>query len=359
MIRVAAVGDLMLGDSSITVGFGVRGRYPGARLGQLFAELAPRLKAADIAIGNLECALTPLGAGASRWARDQMRGDEAYARVLRDAGFTAIAVANNHAMQHGDAAFERTLRSLRAEGLLVLGVRGKAPWHGEPVTYAHNGASVAMLAYSSRPRQYGRGVPPYADVLEPAVLADVARARASHDSVIVSLHWGVEFVRQPSIAEVAFAHALVERGADLVIGHHPHVVRPLEVCGTSAIAYSLGNCITDMIWLDQLREGALLEASLSPRPADIRVTRMRVDDDYRVRIGERSLGQGDWCPEPLDARAYDAASAAGERRQRAASYEYLVRNVFRYPPPVLGALIGATVSNKWKAAVRRLRGAGP
>lgn len=356
MIRVAAVGDLMLGDSSIAVGFGVRGRYPGARLGQVFAELAPRLQGADIAIGNLECPLTPVGLGASRWARDQMRGDEAYAQVLREAGFTAIAVANNHAMQHGGEAFSRTVAALRSEGLLVLGVRGKAPWHAEPVTYASHGASVAMLAYSWRPRQYGVGVPPYADVLEPAVVADVARARATHDSVIVSLHWGAEFVTQPSTAEVAFAHALVEHGADLVLGHHPHVVRPLEMHGKSAIAYSLGNCVTDMLWLDQLREGAVLEVNLSPGATDVRLTRTRVDDNCRVRVEKSSSGVADSLVEPLDMPRYVAASVAAERRQRAASYQYLARNVLRYHPLVLGALVGTTVSNKWKAASRRIRG---
>jgi hypothetical protein len=61
MIRVAAVCDLMLGDSSITGGFGVHARYRNSRLGQLFAELASRLRAVDVAIGNLECVLTPLG----------------------------------------------------------------------------------------------------------------------------------------------------------------------------------------------------------------------------------------------------------------------------------------------------------
>ena len=359
MIRVAAVGDLMLGDSSITVGFGVHGRYPGSKLGQLFTELAPRLRGADVAIGNLECALTSVGAGSSRWARDQMRGDEAYARVLRDAGFTAIAVANNHAVQHGEAAFDRTVAALRAAGLLVLGVRGRTPWHTEPVTYSRGAESVALLAYSWRPRQYGSGVPPYADVVEPAVLADVARARAAHGSVVVSLHWGEEFVTQPSVSEVAFAHELAERGADLVLGHHPHVVRPLEVHGSSAIAYSLGNCVTDMVWLDRLREGVLLEANLSPRPNEVLLTRTYVDRAYRVRLD----GQ---VPEPTarhsdrwNSSAYRTAADEGERRQRRASYRHLLGNVLRYQPTVLGALIGTTVSNKWRAAAHRIRGTRP
>ena len=237
MIRVAAVGDLMLGDSSITVGFGVHARYPSSQLGQLFTELAPRLRGADVAIGNLECALTPVGVGASRWARDQMRGDEAYARVLSDAGFTAIAVANNHAVQHGDAAFERTVAVLRAAGLLVLGVRGSRRGTANQSTYSNGDESVALLAYSWRPRQYGAGPPPYAEVHEAAVLADVARARATHTSVIVSLHWGVEFVTQPSTAEVAFAH---EAGRD---GRGPRARASSARRPSARASWLFGDCV--------------------------------------------------------------------------------------------------------------------
>lgn len=354
MIRVAAVGDLMLGDSAITVGFGVRSRYPGARLSEVFEGISARLKAADLAIGNLECPLTPVGLGGSRWARDQMRGDAAYARVLREAGFTAITVANNHATQHGEAGFAATVGALRAEGLLVAGLRGTPPWQAEPATYTHpDGGSVALLAYSWRPRQYGEDMVPFAEVTASGVLADVARARESYDSVIISLHWGEEFVDQPSTEEVGFAHALADQGADLLLGHHPHVVRPVERRATAVIAYSLGNAVTDMVWLDSLREGVLLETTLTPRPEELRLTPITMDSLYRSRLGEPASDGAAETIAALDAGAYRAAHEFGLAEQRGAAYRYAARNVVRYPPLVLATLVGTTVRNRLRSLLHR------
>jgi poly-gamma-glutamate synthesis protein (capsule biosynthesis protein) len=279
----------------------------------------------------------------------------AYARVLREAGFTAIAVANNHATQHGEAGFTATVAALRAEGLLVAGLAGTPPWHAEPVKYTHaSGGSIALLAYSWRPRQYGEGRVPYAEVNAAAVLGDVRRAREGHDSVIVSLHWGEEFVEQPSREEVRFAHSLAEQGADLVLGHHPHVVRPVERRGTAVIAYSLGNAVTDMLWLESLRAGILLEADLSPRPGEVRVTPIRVDLLYRSRLGDASLDRAAGIVAGLDTGAYRAAHQSGLTRQRTASYWYAARNALRYPPSVLATLVGTTLRNKARSLARRM-----
>lgn len=359
MIRVAAVGDLMLGDSSNTVGFGVHSQYGGARLTELFAELSPRLRAADLAIGNLECPLTGRGAGQTAWARDQMRGDPADARVLREVGFTAISVANNHAMQHGDAGFAETVSALRSAGILVLGLRGEVPWHAQPVIYSHaDGQSLALLAYSWRPRQYGNGPPPYAEVDEEAVLADVARARASYDGVIVSLHWGVEFVDRPSVSEVGFAHAIADVGADLVLGHHPHVVRPVERRARTVIAYSLGNCVCDMLWQEPLRRGFLLETELAPTAVSVRLTDTRVDDRYRVRlVGDSVREVQEGTVKGLEMAEYHARTSSGLRRQRVAAYSYAARNLLRFPPAILSTLFATTAANKWRSVKARLSGA--
>lgn len=353
MIRVAAVGDLMLGDSSITVGFGVHGRYPGAALSRVFTDLSPRLAGADLVIGNLECPLTADGVGASRWTRDQMRGDEAYARVLRDAGFTALAVGNNHAMQHGESGFQRTVSALRDAGLLVLGLRGTPPWLCEAVAFrARDGLTVGMLAYSWRPRQYGEGTPPYADVDPDGVLADVGRAKNTFDRVIVSLHWGEEFVDRPSLDERQFAHALAARGADLILGHHPHVVRPVEIHGRTVIAYSLGNAVSDMLWMDALRQGLLLETELSAGASNTRLTALRIDDSYTTRImGDAGTAQPTIAA--LDDDAYRRAVFAGLSSQRSASYRYLGRKLLQYHPAVLASIVGTTAKNKWVALMKR------
>lgn len=353
MIRVAAVGDLMVSDSSTTVGFGVRSRFPGPNLAQVFVELAPRLSAADLAIGNLEAPLIAEGKGPTRWARDQMRGDPIYARVLRDAGFTALSVANNHAVQHGESGFAETVATLEAAAILPIGVRGEAPWSCKPAIWRSHSTSVALLGYSWRPRQYGLGAPPYAEVEPAAVLADVARARSAHDFVIVSLHWGEEFVAQPSDDEVRFGRAVVDAGAALVLGHHPHVARPVERHGPGLIAYSLGNAIADMVWMEDLRTGLLLEAALERELGNATVTRIRIDNSYVARLDNGSLGPV--AVRPLSAVDYRRAAAAKLALQRRAAYWHAAVNVHRFAPGTFATLAATTVRNKLRGLATRLR----
>jgi gamma-polyglutamate biosynthesis protein CapA len=355
MTRIAAVGDIMLGDSAITVGFGMRSRYPGKSIEAVFQALSPRLQAADIAIGNLECPLTRSGIGKSRLLRDQMRGEVAYAAALKAVGFTALAIGNNHAMQHGEEGFASTVSALRAAGLEVLGLRGVGGWHCEPVVHnSEGGRTTCLLAYSWRPRQYGYGDPPYAEVNPDHVIADVKRARANHSAVIVSIHWGVEFVPLPSEPEQQFAYRLCGAGADLILGHHPHVIRPVEQHGSSFIAYSLGNCATDMLWQEELRVGLLLEARLEPRPVALGLTTLRAQDDLRVRLGPAAAITEAVAALNLD--AYFDRSAAALRRQRMAAYKYLAANIHRYPPVVLTQLLASTFGNKIASVGSRIFG---
>lgn len=355
MIRLAAVGDLMLGDSSSTVGFGMHSRYVGREILQVFPELAPRLAGADVALGNLECVLTPTGLGDSRWARDQMRGDVAYAAALREVGFTAISVSNNHAMQHGDAGFADTVRALQDEGLHVVGLRGSPPWACQPVRVTSaTGASAIVLGYSWRPRQYGTGETPYADAPLPGVLSDITRAAAASDVVIVSLHWGDEFVSQPSEGDVAAARSMITAGASCLVGHHPHVTRPVVAMGDGVVAFSLGNAVSDMSWMPALREGFLLDAVLGGDLPASRVTRLQSDAAYRVRIGSDVHESAQALLPVADARYRDAVQR-GLSAQRAAQYAHLLRNARRLAPGVFSTLLATTARNKWRALGDRMR----
>ena len=349
MTRFVSVGDIMLGDSSNTVGFGLHSRYPHADVLQVLADLAPRFAGADVVLGNLECPLTPVGVGDSAWARDQMRGDITYAAALRAVGFTAISVGNNHAMQHGEAGFEETVCALRKAGLHVVGLRGAPPWACQPIrTVSGSGANVVVLGYSWRPRQYGTGPTPYADAPLDALLPDIERAASSADVVIVSMHWGDEFVCQPSTETVAAARAMVSAGASCVVGHHPHVTQPVTMISGRPVAFSLGNAVSDMSWLPSLREGYLLDAVFSSGAPEIRVSQILIDNDYRIRIGTDVTARARTLV-PLDAEQYRTAVRRGLATQRSAQYSHLITNATRLAPGVLSTLVGTTVRNKWRA----------
>lgn len=345
---LVAVGDLMLGDSSICVGFGVHSRRPGERVAELLDALRPRL-VADVVFGNLECLLTEHGAGATRWKRDQMRADPSCARALREAGFTVLSVANNHATQHGAAAFDETVAHLRAAGVAVAGLRGDGAWCATPVVVPTSGGRrVGLLGYCWRPRQYGRATPPFAEGTPDEVARDVERLRAEVDEVVVSLHWGEEFVSLPSRDEVAQADRLVEAGAALVLGHHPHVARPVVRRARAAVAYSLGNCVTDMIWHDPLRHGLLLEATLEGGVRDVRAWPLHVEADFAPRVGAEPTPVSEGVS-PLGGDAYGRAVHVTVGAQRLAAYRYALANAWRFPPAVLAELVTTTLRNKLQA----------
>ena len=342
-----AVGDILLGDTPTCVGFGFHSRYP-RDASSAFSSLAPLLQRGEIVMGNLESVLARAGLGATHYQADEMRGDPEYASDLRLAGFTAMSIANNHAMQHGIAAFESTVESLETVGIKCVGLRGNNAWCSEPVVQTtRNGLRVGMLGYSWRPRQYDTGDPPYAEGDVEAVVRDVARLRRSTDAVVVSLHWGDEFLNLPSAAEVAAARRIIDAGASVIVGHHPHVVRPIERYRDGIICYSLGNFVSDMIWQPALRRGAVVECKLSRGGvSDIEISGIRVDDAFRAKRDAFPVQLG---AEPISGLAeadYRAQVARSVRRQRFAAYAYAARNIGRYPPAVLGQLVARTLRNK-------------
>jgi poly-gamma-glutamate synthesis protein (capsule biosynthesis protein) len=111
-----------------------------------------------------------------------------------------------------------------------------------------------------------------------AVRADVALLRNRADIVIVSMHSGTEYQMKPNAAQTAFAHAAIDAGASLVIGHHPHVVQPCERYHGGVIFYSLGNFVFDQFQREATQHGEMVELQFSGK-------RMVTAQPIRVRIG--------------------------------------------------------------------------
>lgn len=242
-ITIAGVGDVMLGTD-----------FPENHLPDddgvgFLSDVAPVLRAADIAFGNLEGVLAD-GGEPEKECKDPsacylFRSPTRYAVHLQQAGFAVLSLANNHAMDFGEAGRTSTMQALDAVGIRHSGRQGDiAMWPAD-------GLSFCVIAFSPT-----RGSHSLLD-LEPAI-ALVSGLAADHDILIVSIHGGAEGVdgveRIPFGMEFAygekrgdvvrFARAMVEAGADLVIGHGPHLPRAMELYRDRLIAYSLGNFAT-------------------------------------------------------------------------------------------------------------------
>ena len=275
-IEVIAVGDVMLGR-------GVSGEPDP------LGAAAPWLRRADLAFGNLECALAPEESSLPDSAvpvgqqnSPQQPATQPYhlvappgaAGMLRQAGFDLLGMANNHALDRGLAGLADTSRLLEAAGLAPLGAGPDLPSAYRPVVRAVGGLRLAFLAFNAVPSPRG---PQWTGELRQAeqvlpwtlagwerqqALAAVRSARQEADAVIISIHWGYEYETRLDPLQRDMAAALVEAGADLVLGHHPHVVQAVERMdrpdGREAlIAYSLGNFVFDQ-GFEQTGQGLVL-----------------------------------------------------------------------------------------------------
>jgi gamma-polyglutamate biosynthesis protein CapA len=355
-VLLHAVGDITLGDHPLCAGFGThslnRRRPPEFTL----QHVLPILQRADLRFGNLECTLSEYGLRPNDYHSIQMRGQPSYLRGLVSAAFEVLNVANNHSLQHGPRPFTETVDMLRGAGIQPCGVDdGKGA--SVPASVLVKGLKIAFVGYSLRPRQYFTDKPLYAEGDRDSILADVRRVRASHDIVIVSLHWGDEFIQRPSPADVSLAHAIIDGGADLIIGHHPHVLRGVERYGRGWIVYSLGNFVCDMLWSEPLRETAICECRLSSSGVQsVELLPMRINDDSQPvpLVGEAAARLkstldelGASLPRATDSiPEYDVAAHSAHGRERTRSHLYFLRNAYRFPPRILAAQLSTYFKNR-------------
>lgn len=274
-ITVAAVGDLLLHQDVQRAAEAAGGYRP------LWAPVADRLATADLALGNLE---TPIAPGCGAPGRPFVFNAPArLAPDLKDSGFQVLVTANNHAYDQGAAGVAETLDHLAKAGLGALGSgRGRTEAEG-PLLLERRGLRIALFARTETLNLGGNAGPnrPWVGLLDlERTGAALAAVRPSVDLVVVSLHWGDEYALVPAPRQIKVAEALVAAGADLILGHHPHVMQPLrwvEAGGRKgAVAYSLGNFISnqdrtyrpgqDEAALGDNRDGALLWATVRKDP---------------------------------------------------------------------------------------------
>ncbi len=230
--------------------------------------VGPLLRQADLAAANLESVLTTQGQPLNK--RYIIRAHPGSGQTLVEAGLDLVSLANNHALDYGQVGLDDTLSTLDALGIAVVGAGckdgdrspsggalGDSCQAGRPAIFTLNGVTVAVLGYAGA---YWNGSPdmPASNEIawaEPVrVQADVRAARDQADVVIVILHAGVEYATTPSANQVAVAHAAIDAGADLVVGHHPHVTQTVERYDSpesedgrhGLIVYSLGNAVFDI-----------------------------------------------------------------------------------------------------------------
>jgi poly-gamma-glutamate capsule biosynthesis protein CapA/YwtB (metallophosphatase superfamily) len=249
--------------------FGTLNAWPPAGAGSLLTAVAPSLRS-DLTIGNLETALGDLRmtkCAPNETDCYEFETPDSTAQDLKQDGFSAVNVANNHTLDAGSAGEANTNAALQAAGLA---------WAGRPgqITYlTRNGITIALLGFAPWPYD--------ADALEiPAAEALVRQAKQHAQVVIVMEHIGAEgdsaqhvrpgeeyFLGQDRGNPIAFTHGMIDAGADLVVGSGPHVLRGFQWYDGHLIAYSLGNfCGYNTLGLDSITSvSAVLHVTLGAK----------------------------------------------------------------------------------------------
>ncbi len=256
-VTLLFVGDIML--SRLIGDIMARNndwRYP-------FLETADFLKNADITFGNLEGPISARGTKVG--SIYSFRSDPRAIEGLMYAGFDVLSIANNHIWDYGADAVRDTLTILKDAGIGVIGGGMNYQEAHAPLIKETSGVKIAFLGYtdlipSSLDSKTARPVIAFLDI--DRAISDVKEARKLADLVVVSLHWGNEYEITPNHNQERIAKSLIDAGAQLIIGHHPHVVQPIEEYGGGYIAYSLGNFVFDQNFSPETKKGLALKVIL-------------------------------------------------------------------------------------------------
>lgn len=351
-VRFSAVGDITLGDHPLCAGFGAYSRFRKEEPVFPFRKSLEVLQRSELLFGNLECSHSNVGLKESDLRSVQMRGDPRHIPALVTAGFKVVNVANNHSMQHGNDVFLDSVRQLQAHNIACCGIAADAKaTSAKPVIIQKNGLKIGFLGYSLRPRQYFEHAPLYAEGHPEPMVRDVVALRSQVDALVVSVHWGEEFIQKPSPEEIRLAHQLVDAGADIIIGHHPHVLRGIEQYGRGYIVYSLGNFVCDMLWDDTLRTSLIFECTFSRAGVrDVRLVPTYTNSDFQPEVlsgdpARSILANLELLDQRIDkAPVVDLATAsqrylqeadAAHRHIRAKSHRYFLSNFWRFQPRIV------------------------
>ena len=252
-LELLAVGDLMMGCAYFhtLVNDSIPDRFSAGEP-LISNEVVETLRKADLLFGNLECVVSSEFEKRDGDVPPRLMAPIESMDVLERCGFDVLNLANNHILDHGPAYVEETVDLLGSRDIRHIGNpldenRGLCvEWNGTELWFG--GFYLPELGDEWARRE---------------VEAFVEKTQGEDRLTVVSLHWGLgmEHMRYPAPEQVEFARSLVDRGADIILGHHSHTFQPVERYGDGVIAYSLGNFIFDM-WRKENRASGILKITV-------------------------------------------------------------------------------------------------
>jgi len=257
-----------------------------------FLKIADYLKGADIVLGNLEGVISDQGTkvGSIYSFRINPKAIEG----LTFAGFNVLSLANNHAFDYTKAALEDCLTRLSKAGIGYIGAGfNEKEAYGEltPFIKEIRETKIAFLAYTNlgpetwRSAGENSGLAWVGEENLEKIKEDIKLAKEKADILIVSLHAGEEYIEEPTQFQVEFSKMAISAGADLIVGHHPHIVQPNEKYENGYIFYSLGNFIFDQNFSEETMKGQLIEVLIEDKQIkEVNIKETKINNFFQPEI---------------------------------------------------------------------------
>lgn len=259
-MRLMFVGDISLGEHFFSFGHGPRTFIEKGE--NIFGGVRHVLSKAEFVVGNLEGPLSDIGYEPEDPLCRVFRGSPSSVKQLCEAGVNILNLANNHSLQHGKVCFFDTFNRLKESGIQTIGLAGQLVPAKALILKGKGGQRVGLLAASDIRDNTDPDQDIYAKFNIEAICEAIQNLSRKCESIIVVLHWGIEGNTGPTDTQRAIVRRLVRAGADLIIGHHPHVFFEIERIDGSLIAYSLGNFVFDLPWERKLTRSGVLDLEI-------------------------------------------------------------------------------------------------
>ncbi len=269
-VKMLFVGDIML-DRTVAISADQKGTD------SLFLKVQDLLAGADVTVGNLEGPITDKPSVAKKdFSILRFTFDPKFAQVLKNYGFSALSLANNHSLDFGRDGYDQTTNYLQNVDMAFFG------------SYLND----KNISTSMQMKEKNICLVGYHDLFthDPVpVIDEITRIRLECDYVVLFAHWGEEYQKIQGDRQTKLAHEFIDAGADLVIGAHPHVVQPVEIYKNKAIFYSLGNFMFDQNFSFATRHGLAIEVEWSEEKTDFKLVPVAINE-AEVEIANETDG---------------------------------------------------------------------
>jgi poly-gamma-glutamate synthesis protein (capsule biosynthesis protein) len=254
MTKISLIGDVFPSNMPYHIGFGIASRFIAER--PKFDAIKNHFRDSKLVFGNLESPLLDDNLLPSKKA---FAGNQDFARFLKFCKMDIVSIANNHILEHGAEGFYSTIKHLKSNNVACVGrlednVSNVVCLNVEEIKMCFSSFNAIDDIFIENT---------YAPLNVDLIKRTLDRMESySPDYKIIALHWGNEYMNIPSIEQIDIAHSLIDYGANIIIGHHPHVIQPVEEYNDGLIFYSLGNFIFDMNYTKNVRLGMIAHVSL-------------------------------------------------------------------------------------------------